>query len=932
MDLRQYSAFQDDEDAGNGFDDLDADLDFGEEEEEMANRSPGKGETLQAHAPSADAGSRRSSQRDRRKSSFHVEVDEAAEDYGDDAQRFLVGDDDDEDMNADDMNEADVDAEETFLPPNFVFDDAEKDDPVETFRKELLKLQEDLHYEEWAVLTTKEKLSGIIEPTVLGTLDIPPNVMYYARLYSIFQSAFALILPYSLLMLTGVPATRSLGGMLFAISTVGASIDILLRIVTYLPKRSKLGIVMDIFVAISSLIALAEPDKLGGLFVYFSMFRAIHVFRFITLFKDYETFRDLFLVQQTITSSFSVLCIVLLFAFIAVFIGSTFMWAFESSVFDTSTGVWMRHCTPDVPCEDNVAPYQSIPAAMWFAVGCVTLTGFGDTFPASALGRFVSGAVCVVGVFMLSFPTTILIGNLGIIRNTFLKEHAIRDARIMSEAIERITEQLEQGTHGVSEDLLEAELEGLQELEKKTNLLAGKDVFDTDSEQSENVDATEQMEAHVPEKNENDDINFQENIEEVLRHLPPTGQFYFMSSQPRKVVLMDTGVYLYLPIFQVVHAADGLPLLGNITKVDATTSTVTLFLCVDDVRAQRAAIQSVGAHRKTVARASPIVSMTISMTRSHPACTLFRREDVGEVHDNYIPLVFLVRSVHRFQTMERLRRAFLGTKLLINYTPAISSAAVWAETIFVTAELLSTTKFIEELKALSVMVAPTIFFNEEEQEEVDEEDLVLKKRKNISFIHPDHIYQLLDGIFEKIEVPDGASIRNREEILDSVLELILLHSRELYFKDIPPIIRSAVFEVDEVTVFDRVVEVDLEFFRKSEWPMGTVVVRYGYDAQELELEVVVSDDACQGDQPEIAFMSTLANEYTLEDDEMDKNEEEATPQPEGEEWAAVDERSGGPSTDGADARESPPPLSALNSAVHAPAAVTNPLTVQHHRQ
>lgn len=872
--LQSYSAF------GNHVDEVDpdAEVDFGDDsEEEMVPHGRG-GKTdddpfssimpdaSHARDGGADKEGLKTHTSSKRRSTFQL-GSQVEEDYDvEDEQRFLMDDDDDAEETPgerSDFGNRDVMIDENFLD--------EQEDPIEVFRRELLALQSDLHYEEWGVLTMRQKISGMLEPQVLGDIDIPPKPLFYARVYSLVQSVFALLLPYSLVMLAGEPATQTLGTLVFALSTIGSVIDILARLATFLPKRSKGNLLFDAVISIASLVAVADAELLGGLFVYISMLRAVRVFRFVYLFKDYETFQDIFLVQVTVVGSTSVLLIIALFAFIAVFIVSTFLWATESTYFDHTLGYWVRECSPEIPCVGNASPFQSIPAAMWLAFQCVTLTGYGDVFPASSLGRVFAGLATLTGVFCIAFPTTILVGNLSIIRNTFFKENEIRENRITAEAIERVTEDLE------------------REKQQQDAAIHNAESAITPADRHMDINE-EQMNSTLPLLfGSSAEADIQDHRNRIAQHaatLCQKGSFMFMSATARRVTLLETGVYMYLPIMQVLLSPlDRLPVVGNVTRIDANTSAMTIFLCLDDPAAQRAAVESVGGNANTVARAAPLVSISVAMEKSHPAMTLFRRDDVGEVHDNYMPLVFLVRSAHRFGNMERLRRAFLGTTLAIRYTPAISAGSIWSETIFVTPEVLAATKFIAELKNKSVMVAPTVFFNEEEQEELDDEDLILKKRKNIAFIHPDHIFQLLDGIFQAIEVPPGAIIRNREEILDGVLALILLHSRELYFRDIPPLIHTAVFNLEEVTPFDRLVEVDLEFFRKSEWPIGTVVVKFGYEAQELDAEVRVTDDAVEGEQPELGFLDALGVEYSLESDEM-----EATPQPvDDSDWAAAEE-------------------------------------------
>ena len=56
----------------------------------------------------------------------------------------------------------------------------------------------------------------------------------------------------------------------------------------------------------------------------------------------------------------------------------------------------------------NARAFDSIPAAMWWAVVTLTTVGYGDVVPATALGKFLAGCTAVLGIGMFALPASIL--------------------------------------------------------------------------------------------------------------------------------------------------------------------------------------------------------------------------------------------------------------------------------------------------------------------------------------------------------------------------------------------------------------------------------------------------------------------------------------------------------------------------------------------
>jgi voltage-gated potassium channel len=63
-----------------------------------------------------------------------------------------------------------------------------------------------------------------------------------------------------------------------------------------------------------------------------------------------------------------------------------------------------RHVQPDA--------FPSIPATMWWAAVTLTTVGYGDVYPATALGKFLTSIIAILGVGVFTLPAAIIAAGL----------------------------------------------------------------------------------------------------------------------------------------------------------------------------------------------------------------------------------------------------------------------------------------------------------------------------------------------------------------------------------------------------------------------------------------------------------------------------------------------------------------------------------------
>ena len=116
--------------------------------------------------------------------------------------------------------------------------------------------------------------------------------------------------------------------------------------------------------------------------------RILRLFRLIRIFKLGRFNRSFKMIKDVVIATKNDLLMTLFIAFILLLISSTLMYSAESQV------------QPD--------KFKSIPHAFWWAIATLTTVGYGDIYPVTSIGKFLSSIIAIIGIGFVALPTGIL--------------------------------------------------------------------------------------------------------------------------------------------------------------------------------------------------------------------------------------------------------------------------------------------------------------------------------------------------------------------------------------------------------------------------------------------------------------------------------------------------------------------------------------------
>lgn len=167
-------------------------------------------------------------------------------------------------------------------------------------------------------------------------------------------------------------------------------------------KRLKFGV--STF-GLIDLIAIL-PFYLPFLFTFdLRVVRILRLFRLLRIFKLGRYSKSLKLIKNVLRDTKSELSITIFMTFILLVLSSTLMYYIENEV--------------------QPENFASIVHSFWWAVATLTTVGYGDVYPITGLGKFLSAVIALLGIGFVALPT-------GIISSAFIEK--IQESRKQKEA------------------------------------------------------------------------------------------------------------------------------------------------------------------------------------------------------------------------------------------------------------------------------------------------------------------------------------------------------------------------------------------------------------------------------------------------------------------------------------------------------------------
>lgn len=139
----------------------------------------------------------------------------------------------------------------------------------------------------------------------------------------------------------------------------------------------------------------------------FRFIRILKITRLLRIFKMNSFTNSITVVADVFSEKRHDLGITLFVTFVLLLVSSTLMWYVEGPV------------QPDL--------FPNILASFWWAIATLTTVGYGDVFPITPLGKFLSGLIALLGIGLVALPA-------GILSSAFIEK--LEDGTIKEEEVE----------------------------------------------------------------------------------------------------------------------------------------------------------------------------------------------------------------------------------------------------------------------------------------------------------------------------------------------------------------------------------------------------------------------------------------------------------------------------------------------------------------
>lgn len=123
--------------------------------------------------------------------------------------------------------------------------------------------------------------------------------------------------------------------------------------------------------------------------------RVLRLLRLLRLLKLNRHSKSLKLIGKVLKSTRNDILVTVFMVFILLVLASTLMYSIEN--------------------EAQPEAFNNIGQALWWAVATLTTVGYGDIYPVTGLGKFLSGIIALLGIGIVALPT-------GIISSAYIEE------------------------------------------------------------------------------------------------------------------------------------------------------------------------------------------------------------------------------------------------------------------------------------------------------------------------------------------------------------------------------------------------------------------------------------------------------------------------------------------------------------------------------
>ena len=158
-------------------------------------------------------------------------------------------------------------------------------------------------------------------------------------------------------------------------------------------------------------------------------FRILRLTRVVTLLKVSATEKYTNLLNRSISLSVPLLTPLAFYVSLLMIFFGCLMYVCEKGTFVVSelypSGAYVR---PDVSgFNSEESPFQSIPDGIYFVVITATTIGYGDIYPTTQFGRFLSCIIVYVGILITAFPIAIISQNFVSEYTKMMKQSEIKE-------------------------------------------------------------------------------------------------------------------------------------------------------------------------------------------------------------------------------------------------------------------------------------------------------------------------------------------------------------------------------------------------------------------------------------------------------------------------------------------------------------------------